>query len=56
MIFTKYKEGVGAIRAKNTKNTRLENILAHRHLCGGSTQNRIFESKDGTTSENSELD
>ena len=35
---------------QNTKNTRLENILAHRHLWGGSTQNRIFESKGGTTS------
>ena len=38
MIFTKNKEGVRLIRAKNTSNVWLEKILAHAHLLRGSTQ------------------
>ena len=38
VIFTKYKEGVRAIRAIKYKNMLLEKILAHGHLWRGSTQ------------------
>ena len=50
MIFTKYKEGVCAIRAiKYKKYVAGKYTRARAPLARGYT-NRIFESKDGTTS------
>ena len=50
MILTKNKEGVPAIRAIKYKIMWLENIGSRMRTFGTKYTNRIFESKDDTTS------
>ena len=50
MIFTKYKEGVREIRAINYKKYVAGKYIRARAPLVREYTNRIFESKDGTTS------
>ena len=50
MIFTKYEEGVRAIRAIKYKKYAAGKYTRARAPLARENANRIFESKDGTTS------